>query len=106
MPYSDYEKLIKILAILGGIIAIIEGVLGVAGTNFGNPSDNFRLVSGIAAIGLGIIVLYASFRPDDPIPFDWIVLLILGILLVIFTAIIGGILVIVSAIIAILEENL
>lgn len=106
MQHQDYEKLMKILSLLGGIIAIIEGFLGVITTQFGDLNYSFVLVAGIASIGIGIIIIFSTLKPNEPIPFDWIVLLILGILLVIFTAYIGGILTTVAAVIGLLEEYL
>jgi hypothetical protein len=94
------EKIAKILVVLGGIVALIEAILSFAGTAVLNF---FPIVGPIIALILALLVLLMVFKG---IPMDWdnaIVMLILGILIIIFGSLIGGILVILGAILLFLD---
>lgn len=101
----------KILTILGavvGLIVIVLGFAGLAGVNVPySPIIPYVLNAVInLIIGLVIVILtfLAALRPDDPIPFNWIVLLVLAILLVIFADIWSGVLVLIAALIGLIED--
>jgi hypothetical protein len=99
---SDIEKLMKVLVILGAIVAIIEGLFGIINSSL--PTIGYNLIAHIVAIIIAILCLLSAVRPSDPIPFHWIVILIFSILLIIFGSPIGGILILISAILGILVE--
>ena len=88
----------KILAILGGLIALIEGIIKLTSLGKGKGDIAQPIVMGIIAIILAIIVLYSVFKPDDPIPYNGVVILILGILIIIVGSLIGGIILIIAAV--------
>jgi hypothetical protein len=106
--YKNYQ-LMKLLTILGAIVGLITLILGLAGI------ENYGYVNALVAldsivnfiIGLVIVVLtfLVGLKPDNPIPFHWIVLLILGILLIVFGAgIWAGILLIIAFLIGLIED--
>ena len=103
------EQLMKLLTILGAIVGLITLILGLAGI------ENYAYVNALVTldaiftfiIGLVIVVLtfLVGLKPDNPIPFHWIVLLILGILLIVFGAgIWAGVLLIIAFLIGLIED--
>ena len=87
------------LALIGGIIGIIEAVYGlIMGSWFG-------FIGSILALIIALIIIFATLKPDAPIPFSGLVILILGILLLIFGRFLGGILVIVAGIIGLVKKE-
>ncbi|MFW9821290.1 MAG: hypothetical protein ACFFE4_00050 [Candidatus Thorarchaeota archaeon] len=103
------EQIMKFLTILGAIVGLITLILGLARIeNYGfiDPLVTFNEVV-VFIIGLVIVVLtfLAGLRPNNPIPFHWIVLLILGILLIVFGAgIWAGVLLIIAFLIGLIED--
>jgi len=99
---SIYEKIVKFLLLVGGIIALFYcffnlfniGDLNewIANHGLTNPALNF----------IGMIVasieLHATVKPNDPIPYNWILMVILGVLLTIFSLLLSGGIIIVGAI--------
>ena len=101
MNKSDKEKLMKLFAIIGALVAIIEAIIGLI--NGAAGLLGMGIVGSILALVLAIIVCYSVFKPDDPIPYNAVMLLILGILLIIFSSLIGGILLIIGAIFGLIK---
>jgi hypothetical protein len=99
---SDIEKLMLVLTILGAIIAIFEAVIGLTSISF--PNFNVNLIGNIVAIVIAILCLISALKPGDPIPFNWIILLIFSIVLIILGTIIGGILILIAGILGLLIE--
>ena len=96
---SDYKEIARILIIIGAIVAVIEGILSLVGGGiFG-----FIPFGGIVVIILGVLLLMMVFQGK---PLEWdnaIIILIFGILLIIFSGLISGILVIIAAILLFLD---
>ncbi|MFO8018207.1 MAG: hypothetical protein R6U96_06190 [Promethearchaeia archaeon] len=95
----DENDIAKILIIIGGLVGLIEAIMALVG----NPLVSggwlgVGIISQIIALIISAAILFSCFRPGDPIPYSAIVELILGILLIIFGSLIGGILVIIGAI--------
>ncbi|MHA1723996.1 MAG: hypothetical protein ACTSYC_04670 [Promethearchaeota archaeon] len=104
------EKLMKFLIIIGailGLIGIISMFASLAGLGF-FPSPVPSVVSIIVSAIIGLIIVILTFlcalKPDRPLPFNWIVLLILAILLIIFVNLWGGLIVLIAAIIGLIED--
>ena len=106
------EKIMKILTVLGaivGLVYIINGFAGLAGTSFFPIIVNIKLLDTIIMLIIGLVVVVLTFlvalKPNQPLPFHWLVLLILGILLVIFRAgIYACVLVIIAFLIGLIED--
>ncbi len=98
---AKYNDIAKILDILGGLIVLIGAILSLAGAAYFGPAGfgvvNW-IVGAIIGIILGIIVILAAIRPNDPIPWNGVVVLILGIIVLIIASLIGGILIIIAGI--------
>ena len=105
MGKATYEDLVKLLAILGGIITIIEAIFSLVGRSvqkYYNPG----WIGAIIAIIFGILVLFSVFKPDNPIPYNWIYLIVFGIVIIICGSLIGGILVLIAGILKLIFENM
>jgi len=104
------DGLMKFLTIIGALVGLATIILSLAGVgNYGFISPVFVTLTTIVNFIIGLVVVVLTFlaalRPNDPIPFHWLVLFILGILLAIFGAgIIAAILVIIAAIVGLIED--
>ncbi len=106
------EQLMKILTVLGaivGLVYIINGFAGLAGASFLPPAFSVQLLETIFSLIIGLVVVILTFlvalKPNRPLPFHWLVLLILAILLIIFSAgVYAMILVLIAAIVGLIEE--
>lgn len=106
---GDLKKIGNILILLGGLIGLIEGILLILGLGIiFLPSLSLfsGIITGILAIIFALIALVnAGFVRISSLEFKnkWLVILIVGILLYIFGSQIGGILVIIGAILLVIE---
>ena len=105
MGKATYEDLVKLLALLGGIITIIEAIFSLFGRSV-QRYYNLGWIAAIVAIIFGILVLFSVFKPDNPIPYNWIYLIVFGIVIIICGSIIGGILVLIAGILKLIFENM
>ena len=103
------QKLMKFLTAIGAILGflyVISAFASLAGLNFFPspiPTIVNTLVNAIVGLVFVILTFLCVFKPDDPIPFNWIVLLILAICLIIFAGLWGGIIVLIAALIGLIE---
>ena len=106
------EQIMKILTVLGalvGLVYIINGFAGLAGISFLPIIVDIQLLDTIISLIIGLVVVILTFlvalKPNQPLPFHWLVLIILAILLVIFSAGIWAcVLVLIAAIIGLIED--
>ena len=90
---QETDKTMRAIAMVGGIIAIIESILQFMGTQI--LSYGFgKYVDGILGLIFAVLVISLSIRPIHYTP---VFLFILGILLIIFSILLGGIFVILAA---------
>lgn len=105
--------LAKILAIIGGLVILIQGVLallnhlGIFSFGLGLPGEGGflgslgALVNAIIAIVVGILVLISTGvikSSKTKVGFNGVIMLVLGILGIIFGSLIGGVLVLIGGI--------
>ncbi|MFX1325872.1 MAG: hypothetical protein ACFE8N_13040 [Promethearchaeota archaeon] len=102
------EQLMRFLTIIGAIVGLIYLILGLPFLDIQSviPIDVglnivLNLIIGIVVV---IITLWVGLKPNAPLPFHWLVLLILAILLVIFADVIAGILVLIAFLIGLIED--
>jgi len=103
------EGLMKVLVILGALVGLITLILSIAGwgnIGFIDPLVALdRIIIFIIGLVIVVITFWVGFKPNDPIPFHWLILIILAILLVVFGAGIWAcVLVIIAGLIGIIEE--
>ena len=94
------EDIMRLLAGIGGAIALIEAILGFNRSYF----DSSRVILGVVSIILAIIVLLSVIKPDNPVPMNWILFVGLGIVIIIFSSLAGGILTLVAGFIGYTEK--
>ena len=107
---ADLKKIGDLLILLGGIVGLIEGILTVLGLPYLAflPYVAFgldALVTGILGILFSLIALVNSgVIKISALEFSnkWLVILIMGILMYLFASGLGGILVIIGAILLVL----
>jgi hypothetical protein len=103
------QQLMKFLTIIGAVVGLIYLILRL--TTIGTQYQVFPIDVGLHFVVnfiIGIVVVILTFwvglKPNAPLPFHWLVLLILAILLVIFVDIIAGVLVLIAFLIGLIEE--
>ena len=94
------EDIMRLLAGIGGAIALIDAILGFNSRFI----DSSRVILGVVSIILAIIVLLSVLKPDNPIPMNWILFVGLGIVIIIFSSLAGGILTLVAGFIGYTER--
>ena len=86
------EDLMRLLAGIGGAITLIETILGINERNV----DTSKVILIITSIILAVIVLLSVTRPGNPVPMNWLLFVGLGIVIIIFSSLAGGILILVA----------
>lgn len=108
MEYK-HEKTIRIFSILGGFIGFFYRFFYLFNINDINAWIQYFGFYGIIAAVTGMTIagltLLSSINPNDPIPLHWLSLMILGVLMLIFAYILGGILVIIASIICLVDAK-
>ncbi len=87
----NHNQIMKFLTILGGVVGlafIIIGFLQYLEIDLPEYTILAPIVDPLLELVVGLVVvaitLLTGIRPDDPIPFHWLVLMILAVLLVVF----------------------
>ncbi|MFX1570702.1 MAG: hypothetical protein ACFFCV_20380 [Promethearchaeota archaeon] len=103
------EALMKFLTIVGALVGLAYLIIRLTGV--GTQYQVFPIdvglnivVNFIIGLVVVIITLLTGIRPNDPIPFHWLVLFILAILLAIFADILAAVLVLIAFIIGLIED--
>ncbi len=94
------EDLMKLLAGIGGVITLIETILGFNEKNV----DTSKVILIVISIILSVIVLLSVLRPGNPVPMNWLLFVGLGIVIIIFSSLAGGILILVAGFIGYTER--
>lgn len=94
------EDLMRLLGGLGGAITLIETIMSINERNV----DTTKVISIVLSIVLSIIILLSVIRPGDPVPMNWLLFVGLGIVILIFSSLAGGILVLVAGFIGYTER--
>jgi hypothetical protein len=103
------EGLMKFLTIIGALVGLAYLIIRITkiGTQYQIiPIDVGLNIVVAFLIGLVIVIitLLTAIKPNDPIPFNWIILFILAILMIIFVDILAGILVLIAFLIGLIED--
>ncbi len=92
--------LMRLLGGLGGVITLIETILSINERNV----DTSRVISIVISIILAVIILLSVIKPGDPVPMNWLLFVGLGIVIIIFSSLAGGILILVAGFIGFTEK--
>ncbi|MFW9949744.1 MAG: hypothetical protein ACFFKA_06425 [Candidatus Thorarchaeota archaeon] len=94
------EDLMRLLAGIGGLITLIETVLGFSERNV----ETSKVIAIVISIVLSVIVILSVIRPGNPVPMNWLLFVGLGIVIIIFSSLAGGILILVAGFIGYTEK--
>jgi hypothetical protein len=90
---QETDKAMRIIAIIGGFIALVESLLVLIDFRLLQYAEFFGIWSGIAGIIFAILAIFLGIKPIHYTP---VFLGILGIALIIFGILIGGIFVLLA----------
>jgi hypothetical protein len=90
----------KLLAGLGGAMSLIEAILGFDDRNI----DSSKIILLVLTIVLAVIILLSIIIPHKFVELNWIICVVIGILMIVYTSLIGGILVLVAGFIGYTER--
>ncbi len=94
------QDIMKLLAGLGGAMSLIEAILGFDGKNI----DSSRIILLILTIVLAVIILLSIIIPHKFVELNWIICVVIGIIMIVYTSLIGGILVLVAGFVGYTER--
>lgn len=94
------EDLMRLLAGIGGVITLFETVLGFNERNF----DTSKIISIVISIVLAVIILLSVLRPGNPVPMNWLLYVGISIVILIFSSLAGGILILIAGFIGYTEK--
>jgi len=94
------EDIMRLLAGIGGAVTLIETILGINERNL----ETSKILSTVISITLSVIVLLSVIRPGNPVPMNWLLFIGLGIVIIIFSSLAGGILILVAGFIGYTEK--
>ncbi len=94
------EDLMKLLAVLGAVIAIIDGILGFDNRNL----DGTQIILLVVSIILASIIILSVIIPHKFIALNWIICVIIGIVMIIYTSLIGGVLILLAGFVGYTER--
>ena len=94
------QDIMKLLAGLGGALSLIEAILGFDDRNI----DSSRIILLVLTIVLAVIILLSIIIPHKFVELNWMICVVIGILMIVYTSLIGGILVLVAGFIGYTER--
>ena len=94
------QDITKLLAGLGGALSLIEAILGFDDKNI----DNSRIILLVITIVLAVIILLSIIIPHKFVELNWIICVVIGILMIVYTSLVGGILVLVAGFVGYTER--
>ncbi len=100
------EGLMKFLTIIGGLVALASQIFAIFDFQWilGRYVGYYDPVYAIIGIIISVITIYTAINPDNPFPFHWLFLFVLGVLIIIFAGgVIACALLIIAALIGLIE---
>ena len=94
------QDIMKLLAGLGGAISLIDAILGFDDKNL----DSSKIVLLVLSIILAAIILLSIIIPHKFVELNWIICVVIGIIMIIYTSLVGGILVLVGGFVGYTER--
>ena len=108
VKYYKRNRLIKLLTIFGGLAGLVYCLYQISTTTqieswfeiFGFG----RFVRNLIGMIVAALTILVALKPDDPLPWHWLLLLAFGILLVIFSWLMGAIFVLGGAVAGLIDD--
>ena len=94
------QDIMKLLAGLGGAIGLIDAILGFDQKNL----DSSKIILLVLSIILAAIILLSIIIPHKFVELNWIICVVIGIIMIIYTSLVGGILVLVGGFVGYTER--
>jgi hypothetical protein len=109
MARNKYKNndLMKFLTILGGLVGfglLLAHLIGYDYRGWAPALGIDAVVGSIIGMVICAITIWCGVKPDDPIPWHWFVLFILAVLMFVFSAFWGALLVIIAALIGLIDD--
>jgi len=108
VKYYKHNKLIKILTILGGLAGLLYCLYQISTTTQINSWYEIfgfgRFVRNLLGMIIAALSVLVALKPDDPLPWHWLLLLAFGILLIIFSWLMGGVCVLIGAMAGLIDD--
>jgi hypothetical protein len=95
------EDIMKLLAVLGAVIAVIDGILGLDNRNL----ESTQVILLAVSIILATIILLSVIVPHKFVELNWIICVVIGIVMIIYTSLIGGILILLAGFVGYTERS-
>lgn len=106
--YRKYKHndLIKLLVVLGGVVGLALSILSMVGYSYEPVSIGAidAIIRGIVGCIISVLTILMGTRPNDPIPWHWIVMIIFSILLLVFASLWAFILVLIAGLIGLVDD--
>ena len=107
VKYYKHNRLIKLLVIPGALAGLMYCLFQISRTTQINSwSEIFgfgRFVRNLLGTLISAVILWTALKPDDPLPYHWLLLLPFSILLTIFSWIGAGIITIIGSVVALID---
>ena len=108
VKYYKHNKIIKILTIIGGFAGLMYCLYQISSkTQIISWYEIFgfgRFVRNLIGMIIATLTLLVALKPDDPLPWHWLLLLAFAILLIIFSYLMGGILVLTGGVLGLIDD--
>ena len=108
VKYYKHNKIIKGLTIIGSFTGLIYCLYQISSTtqiNSWNEIFGFgRFVRNLIGMIIAGLTLVVAFKPDDPLPWHWLLLLAFAILILLFSYLLCGILVLAGGVLGLIDD--
>ena len=94
------QDIMKLLAGLGGAIGLIEAILGFTQKNL----DSSKIILLVLSIILAAIILLSIIVPHKFVELNWVICVVVGIIMIIYTSLVGGVLILVGGFVGYTER--
>jgi hypothetical protein len=86
------EDIMRLLGGIGGVITLIETIIGF---NEGRIYYSEAVLL-IVSIILATVILFSVIKPGNPVPMNWLLFVGIGIIIIVFSSLAGGILTLIA----------
>ena len=90
--YQETDKAMRVMAVVGGIISLVEAIMILVGS--GLMPYGYGILGGVLGLILALVAIFLGIKPIHYTPF---ILGVIGIVLIVFAVLIGGIIVLLAA---------
>ena len=96
--YQETDKAMRIMAVVGGIIGLVEAIMMLVGS--GLMPYGYGILGGVLGLILALVAIFLGIKPIHYTPF---ILGVIGVVLIVFGVLIGGIIVLLATFIGLIS---